>query len=72
MERYWCLRYLEQEQIDQPTGTIIKENLVRFDGMPLVMRIAGLPELEAGTPVRLQRIATDYLDLTLECRPLDV
>ncbi|MFC4160247.1 ribonuclease catalytic domain-containing protein [Chitinimonas lacunae] len=70
MERYWCLRWLEQENISEPTATVLKENLVRFDGLPLVARIAGLPELPRGTPVRLQRVGIDYLDLALECRLL--
>lgn len=70
MERYWCLRWLEQEAIHEPTATVLKENLVRFDGMPLVSRIGGLPELPRGTPVKLQVIRIDYLTLELECRLL--
>lgn len=72
MEHYWCLRYLEQENITEPTATVIKENLVRFDGMPLVQRIADLPEQAAGTQVRLQRLGMDFLDLRLECRFVEV
>lgn len=68
MERYWCLRYIEQENITELSASVIKENLVRFDTLPLYQRIVGLPELAIGTSVLLQRIAIDYLDLTLECR----
>ncbi|XZG69990.1 ribonuclease catalytic domain-containing protein [Chitinibacteraceae bacterium HSL-7] len=68
MERYWCLRYLEQEGLVEFGAQIIKENLVRIDGMPLVLRVPGLPELPAGSAVSLQRIAIDYLELTMECR----
>ncbi|WP_269531570.1 ribonuclease catalytic domain-containing protein [Chitinimonas sp. BJYL2] len=71
MERYWCLRWLEQEGVREIGATVIKENLVRFEGLPLIMRIAGLPELARGTPVKLQTIRTDYLDLDLECRLLE-
>ncbi|QDQ26815.1 RNB domain-containing ribonuclease [Chitinimonas arctica] len=71
MERYWCLRWLEQEGVQEIGATVIKEDLVRFDGIPLVLRIAGLPELARGTPLKLQLIATDYLDLSLECRLLE-
>jgi exoribonuclease-2 len=70
MERYWCLRWLEQEGVREIGATVLKENVVRFDGLPLILKIAGLPELPRGTPVRLQLIATDYLDLGLECRLL--
>ncbi|GLR12505.1 exoribonuclease II [Chitinimonas prasina] len=71
MERYWCLKWLEQEGVREIGATVIKENLVRFDGLPLILRIAGLPELARGTPVKLQLISTDYLDLALECRLLE-
>lgn len=70
MERYWCLRWLEQEGINEPTATVLKENLVRFDGLPMVSRIGGLPELARGTPVKLQLVSIDYLELQLECRLL--
>ena len=68
MERYWCLRYLEQENIKEFSAAVIKENLVRVDGMPLVIRVGGLPELPAGSTVILQRLSQDYLDLNVECR----
>ncbi|UXY15083.1 RNB domain-containing ribonuclease [Chitiniphilus purpureus] len=68
MERYWCLRYLEQENRNEMSCTVIKENLVRVDGTPLVIRVPGLPELPAGATVKLLRLATDYLELNLDCR----
>ncbi len=69
MERYWCLRYLEQEnKKNEFSAMVIKENLVRVDGMPLMLRVPGLPELPAGTSVALQRLKTDWLELGLDCR----
>ncbi|GAB7126469.1 ribonuclease R [Silvimonas sp. JCM 19000] len=68
MERYWCLRYLEQENKNEFSAMVIKENLVRVDGMPLMLRVPGLPELPAGTSVALQRLKTDWLELGLDCR----
>ncbi len=68
MERYWCIRYLEQEGMQEFTAQVIKENLVRVDGMPLVLRVGGLPELPAGTTVSLQRLNIDYLELAVEAR----
>jgi exoribonuclease-2 len=68
MERYWCIRYLEQENMREFTAQLIKENLVRVDGMPLVLRIGGLPELPAGMTVSLQLIKVDYLELAVEAR----
>lgn len=71
MERYWCLRWLEQQGVSEASATVIKDDLVRFDGLPLMLRIAGLPELARGTPVKLQLISTDYLELSLQCRLLE-
>lgn len=68
MERYWCIRYLEQENMREFTAQVIKENLVRVDGMPLVLRVGGLPELPAGMTVSLQLIKVDYLELAVEAR----
>ncbi|QKJ65982.1 RNB domain-containing ribonuclease [Deefgea piscis] len=68
MERYWCLRFMEQENLKDFNAQVIKENLVRIDGMPLVLRVGGLPELPAGTTVALQRLNIDYLELAVEMR----
>lgn len=68
MERYWCLRYLEQEEVREMSASVLKENLVRIDGMPLVLRVGGLPELPSGSTVKLQRLGMDYLDLNVDCR----
>ena len=68
MEHYWCLRWLLQEQIDETTAAVIRENLVRFDRLPLVVRLADLPTLAAATPVRVGIGRIDLLATTLECR----
>lgn len=67
MERYWCLRWIEQEAVRTLTGTIIRETLVRLDRLPLVLRVASVPELAAGTHVELAVGAIDLIDLTVEC-----
>ena len=67
MEHYWCLRWIAQEQLAQIDGTVLRENLVRFDGMPLAVRVPSLPELDAGTRVRLALEAPDLIGRTLAC-----
>lgn len=67
MERYWTLRYLLQENITEATATVIREHLVRFDGLPLVTPVAALPELAPGTRVRLTIRSVDLLTLELAC-----
>ena len=41
MEHYWCLRWLLQEGIAETTGTVIRDTLVRFARLPLVVRLEG-------------------------------
>jgi exoribonuclease-2 len=53
LERYWCLKYLQQEGIAQAEGAIIRDDLVRIDGMPLVLRAIGLPAAAPGERVRV-------------------
>jgi exoribonuclease-2 len=68
MERYWCLRWLVQERVGETTATVIRENLVRLDRLPLVIRLADLPDSAPDTRVRLAVGAIDLLEATLECR----
>lgn len=68
MERYWCLRWLEQEGVQEIAATVRKENLVRLDHLPLMQRVPSLPELPPGTRVRLSVEAKDYLTLELSLR----
>lgn len=67
MERYWCVRYLQQEQQEQLTATVLRDNLVRFDTLPLWQRVPSLPELPAGTHVNLEITKLDEYELTLHC-----
>lgn len=67
MEHYWCLRWLLQEDVREAQATVIRENLVRFEQLPLVARASGLPDLPAGARVRVGVEAVDLLDRTLRC-----
>lgn len=73
MEHYWCLRWLEQEQqarAGQPLeadGMVLRDNLVRFDRLPLVVRVSSLPELAPGTRVRLEVHAPDLIERSVDC-----
>ena len=43
MEAYWSLVYLQQQDTSELTATILKEDLVRIEGLPLVTRATGIP-----------------------------
>ncbi|MFO1303435.1 MAG: ribonuclease catalytic domain-containing protein [Burkholderiales bacterium] len=68
MEHYWCLRWLLQENITETNARVIRENLLRFDSVPIVARVADVPTLPADTPVRVAIGRIDLLAATLECR----
>ena len=43
MEAYWSLVYLQQQGASELTATILREDLVRIEGLPLVTRATGIP-----------------------------
>ena len=57
-----------QEGIGECTATVIRENLVRFDRLPIVMRLADMPNQEPQTPVRVAIGRIDLLAPSLEAR----
>ncbi len=68
MEHYWCLRWLLQEGVTETVATVIRDNLVRFDRLPLVMRLGDLPALAPDSGVRVGIVRVDLLGATMECR----
>jgi exoribonuclease-2 len=67
MERYWCLRWLLQENVRTATATVIRESLARLDELPLVVRVPSLPALAPGTRIELELSDVDLLELGLRC-----
>lgn len=71
MERYWCLRWLQQEGIGEIGATVRREQSVKLDHLPLLLRIPSLPaDVAAGQRVRLAVQGMDLLNLELDCRYL--
>ncbi len=68
MEHYWCLRWLQQENIAESEATVVRDNLVRFDGIPLYVRAPDLPALTPGTRVRVGVGQIDLLAAIVEVR----
>jgi exoribonuclease-2 len=63
MERFWTLKYLEQQGITELVGTVFREGLVRADDIPLVLGVMGGGELPRGAKVRVQLGAIDEITL---------
>jgi len=70
MERYWCLRYLIQEGLREVDAVLIRDDLVRLSGLPLVMRARALPLCEPGAPLRLAVDDIDLLDVSCRLTPV--
>ncbi len=68
MERYWCLQYLIQENIEEVFAVVWRENLVRIDGMFYITKVPSLPELKVGTKVSLEIKQIDPLLMELNCK----
>jgi len=67
MERYWCLRWLLQEKVEQVEAFVLRENLVKLIDIPLVFRVPSLPEsLPSNSRVQLIIDEIDLLDLALQ------
>ncbi|MDD3883844.1 MAG: RNB domain-containing ribonuclease [Gallionella sp.] len=72
MERYWCLRWLQQEKIETVDVVVLRENLVRLENIPLIFRAHGVADSPAGTRLRLAVGDIDLLDLDIRVRQLEV
>ena len=72
MERYWCLRWLGQEDAKQVEAVVLKDEVLRLVDIPLIVRLPGMPAVARGAQVRLDVLRWDELDLTIETRLLDV
>jgi exoribonuclease-2 len=67
MEYYWCLRWLLQENVQLAAAEVVRDNLVRFVGLPLYVRVPSLPELPVGTAVEVEIAAVDLIDTQVRC-----
>ncbi len=65
IERYWTLRWLQQNGIDQLDTAVMKDGLVRADTLPLVFRVPGTESLPRGSHVRARVAGIDLLTLEL-------
>ena len=65
IERYWTLRWLEQNRAAELEAAVMKDGLVRADALPLVFRVPGTEGLARGTRIRARVAGIDLLTLEL-------
>ena len=78
MERYWSLRWIQQEHGDDaPEGrrlqaVVVRDDLLRLAHAPYYFRLAGIPQFAGGRRVWVEWIAIDELSLEMEARFIGV
>jgi exoribonuclease II len=72
MERYWCLRWLGQEQARQVEAVVLKDEVLRLVDIPLIIRLPGMPQVARGAQVKLDILRWDEVDLAIEARLLEI
>lgn len=72
MEYFWCLRWLKQEKRDRVVATIVKDDVVRLEEVPLLLHVPGLGVQARGTRVLLEVMAIDELRVEASCRLIEV
>ena len=71
LERYWMLRWIQQENIQEVTASVIREDLVRFDSLPLVTRAPSVLGVAPGAKVRLAISSIDLLDINFHAELME-
>jgi len=65
MERYWTLKYIAQQGLQELEATVFKEGLARADTLPLVLPVLGAGDLPRGSRVRLKLGEIDLITLDI-------
>ncbi len=63
MERFWTLKYLQQNGITELVAGVFKENMVRAEDLPLVLPVVGARDLPRGARVRVKLGDIDEITL---------
>ncbi|MEC4719245.1 RNB domain-containing ribonuclease [Noviherbaspirillum sp. CPCC 100848] len=72
MERFWCLRWLSQENAKHVDAVVLKDEVLRLVDIPLIIRLPGMPQAARGTQVKLDLIRWDEVDLHIEARLIEL
>jgi len=73
MERYWCLRWLQQHQVAEIEATVRREQLCKLDHLPLLVRVPSAPpDLLPGQRLRLSVEHIDLLGPEVDMRFLNL
>jgi len=63
IERFWTLRWLQQNATTELTAAVMKDGLVRADDLPLVFKALGCENLPRGSHVKVRITGLDEMTL---------
>ncbi|MBL8334398.1 MAG: RNB domain-containing ribonuclease [Rubrivivax sp.] len=63
IERFWTLRWLQQNEVRELEAAVMKDGLVRAETLPLVFRVPGTEGLPRGTRIRARITGVELLTL---------
>lgn len=63
IERFWTLRWLQQNGTTELTASVMKDGLVRADDLPLVFKALGCESLPRGSHVKVRLTGLDEMTL---------
>jgi exoribonuclease II len=66
MERFWTLKYLQQQGISELVGTLFREGMVRADDLPLVLPVLGADGVARGARLRVKLGEIDLITLDVK------
>jgi exoribonuclease-2 len=70
MERYWSLRFVEQEKFQSVAATMLRDGLARLNELPLTVKLHTPSPPPQDSPVTLGQLRVNLWDLTLHCELL--
>ena len=65
IERFWTLRWLQQNEVTELDAAVLKDGLVRADTLPLVLPVMGAQDLPRGARVRVRLGEMDLITLDI-------
>lgn len=68
MERYWCLKWIQQKERKRFEGVVVRDELVRLNEIPLFVRLVGVTSPGRGVQVEVELDQIDELTLTVSCK----
>src|SRR5580698_10455317 len=72
MEYFWCLRWIRQENRKHVVASVVKDDLVRLEEIPLLLHVPALGVHARGTRLLMEVMSIDELTVEASVRMLHV